>query len=116
LAVDAPVESRLRATIAVYLAHIADHPRAWALPLSRPGSEPDSAAALRAQARDAFIERLDSLLPPGGGATRTYALYGFFGFLDTACLNWVQRGCPDDDREPLTSAALGALHDVAALR
>ncbi|MGB4777812.1 TetR/AcrR family transcriptional regulator, partial [Microbacterium sp.] len=35
-----PVRDRLRATTAVYLDHIADHPAAWAMPLRSPGSEP----------------------------------------------------------------------------
>ncbi len=104
-----PVRDRVRAATVAYLDHIAHHPRAWALPLDRPGSEPEAAVTVRVQARRAYVERLRSLLAPHDDPRHEYALWGYFGFLDTACLRWVDRGCPEADRGPLVDAALGAL-------
>lgn len=100
---------RLRATTIVYLDHIAHHPDAWAAPLSMTNTEPLIAANLREAARREYVERLRRLLMPGDSVRVEYALWGFFGFLDAACLRWVQRGCPDDDRWSLIDATLGAL-------
>jgi AcrR family transcriptional regulator len=104
-----PVRDRVRTTTLVYLDHVAAHPRGWASPLHRPGSEPEQAAAIRREARRDYVERLRGLLSPATSARHEFALWGFFGFLDAACLCWVERGCPDDERESLADAALGAL-------
>lgn len=105
----APVRDRVRAATIVYLDHIAHHPRAWARPVSGPGSEPDAAVALRAHTRREYVDRLRGLLVPSEQVRHEYALWGYFGFLDAACLRWVDRGCPDDERWSLIDAALGAL-------
>ena len=42
-------------------------------------------------------------------ARHRYALWGYLGFIDAACLHWVERGCPDEERWGLVDAALGAL-------
>jgi len=119
------VRDRVRAATTVYLDHIADHPAAWALPLRRPGSEPPVVAGIRAEARREYVQRLRALLTPEApGASegpdapdahprQDYAVWGYFGFLDAACLRWVERGCPDADRAPLVDAALGALEGAA---
>lgn len=104
-----PVRDKVRATTLVYLDHIAHHPGAWSMPLRRPGGEPEAAAAIRREARDDYVERLRGLLAPSESRRHAYALVGYFGFLDAACLEWVDRGCPDDDRGSLVDAALGAL-------
>lgn len=104
-----PVRDRVREATIVYLDHIADHPAAWATPLSAPGTEPRAAAAIRAQSRRDYVARLRALLSPSAQARHEYALWGFFGFLDAACLRWVERGCPVDERWSLIDAALGAL-------
>lgn len=103
------VRDRLRATAIVYLDRIASHPDAWALPLRQPGGEPAAAADLRTQARSAYVRGLETLLAPSTQTRHEYALWGYFGFLDAACLHWVERGCPETDRWPLIDAALGAL-------
>lgn len=105
-----PVRDRLREATLVYLDHIAHHPAAWALPLSAPGFEPQAAAAIRTQTRRDYVQRLRALLAPSNAPRHEYALWGYFGFLDAACLRWVERGCPDDERWALIDAALGALH------
>ncbi|MCI1746923.1 MAG: TetR/AcrR family transcriptional regulator [Acidipropionibacterium sp.] len=104
-----PLRDRLRATAVVYLDHIASHPDAWAMPMRQPGGEPPAAAELRTRARSTYVEDLARLLEPNDQRRHEYALWGYFGFLDTACLHWVERGCPDNDRWPLIDAALGAL-------
>lgn len=99
----------VRAATIVYLDHIAHHPDAWALPMRQPGGEPTAAAELRAHARRDYVENLARLLQPSDQERHTYALWGYFGFLDAACLHWVETGCPDDHRWPLIDAAVGAL-------
>jgi AcrR family transcriptional regulator len=104
-----PVRDRVRTATLVYLDHVAAHPSAWASPLQRPGGEPASAAAIRRAARAEDVQRLRALLAPSDAVRHEYALWGFLGFLDAACLRWVERGCPADDRWSLVDAALGAL-------
>jgi AcrR family transcriptional regulator len=99
---------RVATSIALYLDHIASHPQTWAAPLIG-GEEPPEAVAVRQQARADYVEALHELLRPAAWARHDYALWGYFGFLDQACLRWVQRDCPADEREPLREAALGAL-------
>lgn len=102
-----PARDRVRASLLVYLDHIADHPAAWAAPLTGAG-EPTQAVAVRREARAAYVRTLATLLPPQG-VRHDYALWGYFGFLDQACLHWVEQGCPPDQRHSLIDAALGAL-------
>lgn len=104
-----PLGDLMRAATQVYLDHVAHHPVAWALPLRRPSSEPAAVAELRRVTRAEYVARLGHRLGPAGGRRREFALWGYFGFLDAACLRWVERGCPDDDRWSLIDAALGAL-------
>lgn len=103
------LRDRLQAATVVYLDHIASHPDAWAMPMRQPGGEPSAAADLRAQARRDYVANLDSLLEPSDQLRHEYALWGYFGFVDTACLRWVDKGCPSDERWPLIEAVLGAL-------
>src|SRR5665648_1021845 len=77
--------------------------------LHRPGSEPERVSTLRREARRDYVERLRELLAPTTAARHEFALWGFFGVLDAACLCWVERGCPDDERDSLVDAGLGAL-------
>jgi AcrR family transcriptional regulator len=103
-----PVRDRVRVSLLVYLDHIATHPAAWAAPLLG-GEEPRQALDARHRARAAYVVALRDLLKPAGLARHEYALWGYFGFLDQACLHWVQAGCPDADRHAVIDAALGAL-------
>ena len=103
-----PARDRVRASLLVYLDYIATHPTTWAAPLLG-GPEPREALDLRHRARDGYVAALRDLLQPAALARHDYALWGYFGFLDQACLHWVEAGCPDADRHPLIDAALGAL-------
>ena len=74
-----------------------------------PGVEPAAGAAVRVAARRDYADRLESLLGPSAEGRHDYAVRGYLGFVDAACRRWVDHGCPDDEREPLIAAALGAL-------
>lgn len=100
---------RVARALAVYLDHVAVAPTVWAAPFLLAAHEPAQARAVRAAARDRYVARLGELVGVPGWRRHDYALHGFLGFLDAACLAWVERGCPDDDRWPLLDAALGAL-------
>jgi AcrR family transcriptional regulator len=108
LATNAPARDRVRTSIGIYLDHIASHPQTWAWPL-RGGVEPVEAQQVRRRARAGYVQALSGLLGYGDWARHRYALWGYFGFLDEACLAWVDKGCPSDDREQLIEASLGAL-------
>lgn len=95
-------------SLAIYLDHIATHPQTWAWPL-RGGVEPVEAQQVRREARAAYVQALSDLLGYGQWPRHRYALNGYFGFLDEACLAWVENGCPKEDRDPLIEASLGAL-------
>lgn len=104
-----PVRDRIRAATLVYLNHIAAHPDSWSMPMRQPGGEPAAAAELRAAARQSYVKNLAALLAPSDQKRHEYTLWGYFGFIDTACLHWVENGCPEEERWPLIDAALGAL-------
>lgn len=103
-----PSRERVRTSLRIYLDHIATHPVTWASPLTG-GVEPVEAQEVRRQARAGYVQTLSELLGVGSWARHHYALWGYFGFLDEACLAWVDRGCPTEDRDPLIDASLGAL-------
>ncbi len=106
---EVPVRDRIQSATEVYLDHIASHPEAWAMPMRNPGSEPAAAAKVRQAARLDYVKHLSGLLSPSSQRRHEYALWGYFGFIDAACLRWVDEGCPPDDRWSLIEAALGAL-------
>jgi len=103
-----PAKAKLRATLRVYLDHISAHPQAWAVTLDW-GQEPAGVVAVRTAARAAFVDSLAAMLAPNPSLRHHYALWGYLGYLDGACLAWVHSGCPDADRNPLVESALGAL-------
>ena len=102
------VRDRVRALAESYLDHVSSHPEAWAFPL-RGGAEPRPAQQVRSAARAAEIADMGELLGISAWPRHTFAVQGWFGFVDQACLHWVGEGCPSDQRGPLVEAALGAL-------
>lgn len=104
----ASTRDRVSRTIHVYLDQVAAHPTAWATHLTR-GQEPAEAIDLRRQARQDYADALQDLLRPTFWPRHHYALLGFLGFLDQACLAWLDAGAPAEHRHPLVDAALGAL-------
>ncbi|MCG2798461.1 MAG: TetR/AcrR family transcriptional regulator [Cellulomonas sp.] len=104
-----PARDRLRTAALVYLDHVAAHPVGWSAPLRGDGGEPPVAVEVRRAARTDYVERLRAQLSDRADLRHDYAIWGFFGFLDAACLRWVDQGCPPDHRWSVLDAALGAL-------
>lgn len=100
---------RVRVSLDVYLDHVAATAPGWASPFRHAADDPEPATRVRRAARAAYVQSLRDLLQPTGGLRHEYALWGYFGFLDGACLTWVDRGCPGAERAALIDAALGAL-------
>ena len=74
------------------------------------GHDPgDEAARVRRQAREAAVAALAEVVGGSRGHRDDFALWGYLGFLDDACLRWVRAGCPDDQRHSLIDATLGCL-------
>lgn len=109
MAQDLPVRERIKKLTHVYLDHIAAHPQAWSMPLLVPGSEPAAMAKTRQLARKAYVENLGDMLEVGDSLREDYALWGYFGFVDAACLRWVELGCRNEDRNVVIETILGAL-------
>jgi AcrR family transcriptional regulator len=106
--------ARLAATVSAYLDHIATHPVGWSAPQRLSGSEPAEALAVREQARARYVAALTAEVGEPHSAVTRFAVAGYFGFLEAACLNWVDAGCRDHEREVLVASAAGAL--AGALR
>ena len=109
---DATVRDHVRTSVGVYLDFIAERAPGWAEYQMLAGYEPSEAAEVRRRAREASVEALRRLLARTGGAddSRTsFALWGYLGFLETVCLQWVSQGCPASARPALTDAAVGCL-------
>lgn len=108
LAPSTPPRERIRAGLEAFLSHVAAHPGAWAAPLTG-GEEPSEALAVRRAARDHYADALRRMLRLNCSVRDEYAVLGHLGFLDQACLHWVEKGCPDADRAGLVETVLGAL-------
>lgn len=107
LPVNSSARDRVRGAIDVYLDHVvATDPAGLTL---EAGNEPPEALVVRRQSRADFTARIATILQLTAWARHDYALAGFCGFLDSACLAWTGRGCPPDDRHALIAAALGCL-------
>ena len=100
---------RVARSLEVYLDHIAGSPSSWAAPFLVGGNDPAPAREVRQAARDRYVRLLRAFVGAPALLRHDYALHGYFGFLDAACVTWVERGCPADERWPLMDAALGAL-------
>ncbi|MCO1659479.1 TetR/AcrR family transcriptional regulator [Pseudonocardia humida] len=99
-----PLE-RVATSARVYLDFVAAIPHGWAGPLRAPFGEPPEAEALRVELRAHYVGLMGELL----GRESELAFHGYLGFLDAACLAWVESGCPEREREPLAAMAVGAL-------
>jgi AcrR family transcriptional regulator len=109
LGAQATIRERVSATVRIYLDVVTEWSVGWLTPLRSPGGEPAEARTLRRQNREFYVTALRDLLmlPPDHAAD--YALHGYLGFLDAACLAWAERGYPHADREHLTDQAISAL-------
>ena len=107
-------QTRLATSVTVYLDFVATRPTGWAGPFHHPYGEPAEAALLRRQLRDRYVGLLRDTFSLEPAQPRDHALYGYLGFLDAACLSWVERGCPDPDRPAITAMVIAALDGALA--
>jgi AcrR family transcriptional regulator len=110
----ATARQRLTASVDAYLEFVSTAPEGWAAPLRDPSDDAAEAASLRAAAQERYVTLLRAVLGLPRGQPRDHALRGYLGFLDAACLSWVNAGCPRDQRPAITAAALGALDGALA--
>jgi AcrR family transcriptional regulator len=96
---------RITTSIRVYLDFIAAFPRGWAGPLRTPSGAPAEAEELRVALRAHYVGQLGELLGP----VPALVLHGYLGYVDAACLAWVEAGLPDEQREIIVATAVGAL-------
>ena len=105
-----PEGSSARDRVRTYLDFIAECSPGWVTYQVLAGHDPgDEAARVRRQAREAAVAALAEVVGGSRGHRDDFALWGYLGFLDDACLRWVHAGCPDDQRHSLVDAALGCL-------
>lgn len=109
LPVGVPTRDRVRTSIEVLLDHVARHRSGWAAPHVAGPDDPAEALTLRRDARRGQIAQLRAMLRADGWARHEYAVSGHLGFLDGAALEWVERGCPPDERWAVVDSALGSL-------
>ena len=100
---------RVRASILTYLDFIAERSPGWMAYQILAGHEPGEAAQVRQAARESAVEALADVVGGSHGYRDEFALWGYLGFLDDACLRWVHAGCPAEQRHSLVDAALGCL-------
>ena len=100
---------RVRASILTYLDFIAERSPGWMAYQILAGHEPGEAAQVREAARESAVEALADVVGGSHGYRDEFALWGYLGFLDDACLRWVRAGCPAEQRHSLVDAALGCL-------
>ncbi len=102
-----PVMAQLRLTTRIYVDFVGDNVHNGA---ARGGAgEPAEAAVVRAESRASSVGALRGLLAPSSALRHEFAVWGFMGFVDAACAAWVDRGCPEDERDTLVETCLGAL-------
>lgn len=99
---------RLAESIRVYLDTVTTWGVGWVAPLRSPGGEPPAAVELRAESRGYYVRLMRAMLEMDDSRL-DYALHGYLGFVDTACLRWAERGYPEEDRAVITAQVLGAL-------
>ena len=107
---DSSARDRVRTSILTYLDFIAERSPGWVTYQALAGHDPgDEAARVRRQAREAAVAALAEVVGGSRGHRDDFALWGYLGFLDDACLRWVRAGCPAEQRHSLVDAALGCL-------
>jgi AcrR family transcriptional regulator len=110
----APWTERAAGSVRTYLDFVAAFPRGWAGPLRAPYGEPPEAEALRVDLRRRLVGQLRARLGPAPDRPRDLALHGYLGFLDAACLDWVDAGCRDGERAVVVAMAVDALRAAVA--
>ena len=89
---------------------IAERSPGWVTYQVLAGHDPgDEASRVRREAREAAVAALAEVVGGSRGHRDDFALWGYLGFLDDACLRWVRAGRPDNQRHSLIDATLGCL-------
>jgi AcrR family transcriptional regulator len=101
---------RVTASLWVYLDVVKEWAVGWRGPFLAPGGEPDEAGGVRRRSRLAYVALLREVLELDPRPDLDYALHGYLGFVDRACLAWAEAGYPDDHRPFIVDQALGALY------
>lgn len=99
----------LESTLRLYLDAVSDWSVGWLTPLHAPGAEPAAATVLRRESREHYVRLLRELLNLPDDPHLDYALHGYLGFLDEACVRWALRNHPPQDRPALIAQAIAAL-------
>lgn len=100
---------QMRVSVEAVLDHVSDARAAWASPFFAGAYEPAPVRDLRLRYRREFVARLTGRLRDPSHRRARIAITGFLGFVGAAAQDWAERGCPEDDRDSLVEAALGAL-------
>lgn len=104
-----PVRDKIRSATDAYLRAVADDPKLWRLTYLNTVAEAARALEDHEATWGGHVRRLLEMLDAGNGPQMTYAVHGFFGYLDRACVTWVHRNCPAEDRAGLIDGAVAAL-------
>lgn len=98
---------KVRTAVEIYLGHVQAQPLSWSL-TRRGNDEPPEATNTRLEFQDQMFTKLMGLLDPQSRRGE-FAIAGIFGFIDAACLEWVDNDCEADDYYSLLDAILGSL-------
>ena len=104
-------EEIVRRGLDIYLNYIETHPFVWSTG-KRGGEEPIEAIHLRIERHDTTVQALCDFLGRSDDRARI-AVSGLIGFIDAIALDWVDDGCPAEQRELLINVASAAF--LAAL-
>ncbi|QPK83305.1 TetR/AcrR family transcriptional regulator [Corynebacterium qintianiae] len=96
----------IRHWLEIYLDFVAAGPFVWAA--GRRGEEPAEAVNYRVERRDFTVETLCDVLDLDSERGEI-AVSGFVGFMDAVCLDWVDAGCPEEQRATILDITCGAL-------
>lgn len=100
---------RVRIWLMTYLDFIAERTAGWEAYQLLADHGPSEASAVRHHMRRETVAALANVIGGQQGAREQAAFWGYTGFVDTACLRWIEAGCPEDQRHSLIDAALGCL-------
>jgi len=87
----------VRTSVLAYFDFIAERSPSWVTYQVLAGHDPgDEATRVRREARETAMAALAEVIGGSRGHRDDFALWDYLGFLDDACLHWVNAGCPND--------------------
>ena len=97
LPVGSSARARGRPSVRAYFDFIAERSPSWVTYQVLAGHDPgDEATRVRREARETAMAALAEVIGGSRGHRDDFALWDYLGFLDDACLHWVNAGCPND--------------------